>query len=149
MTGRGRSRREFLRVASGATVAAAVAAAGIVGGRAGALAWRATGWRAKADATGALGRFLDDHAGARTIGAAARFTGVLGTRADEIIAGLAPRGVDPMRWLRTVSDRAFEHHVHTGARADFAAGRIVSVGGWYLAETEARVCAGFDALLAP
>jgi hypothetical protein len=44
-------------------------------------------------------------------------------------------------WRRIGSEADVPSALRRSRRADFDAGRIVNVGGWYLAESEARACA--------
>ena len=58
------------------------------------------------------------------------------TLVDSVTAGLRCRGCDPAVAGRADLRQAIAHEV----RDDFANGRVVSVDGWVLSATEARLC---------
>jgi hypothetical protein len=122
------SRRAFLGAAAGGVVAVA-------------LWWAARdgGSDLPPGAADRMAAFLADPDGARRLGEAARAADPRG--ALELATALAPAGADPQTWYARVDDAAFAAHVRGRVDDDFAAGRTATVHGWWLARTEAELCA--------
>ena len=59
---------------------------------------------------------------------------------DELSVVRALRASDPA-WSRVRTPANVRRLARRLSRRDYAAGRIVAVDGWYLSETEARICA--------
>jgi hypothetical protein len=89
----------------------------------------------KAAAASLLDALFRDRASARAIGRS--YLALAAPPEEQSIAGLLralfPAGVGDAR--------ALESHVAAAVRRDFAAGRVVTIGGWMLCRTEARLCA--------
>lgn len=123
----GMSRRAFLVLGGGAALGALVVSAGVILAR---------------DDTDVvrdrLSAFLSDHDGARALGL--RYLRQAPQSDDELAAAIAPASVDPRMWFETVNDDEFARHVRGSVRDDFARADVVSVDGWQLAASEARVC---------
>lgn len=93
------------------------------------------------DAAERLARIIPHAASARTIGRA-----WLAAHPDEReVALLEARLLGALalerRGLAALDNAALRAHAVVRIRADFAAGRTVTLGGWVLARTEARLCA--------
>ena len=58
----------------------------------------------------------------------------------ELTVVRALRASDP-RWARARTSANLRRLARRTSRLDYAAGRVVAVDGWYLSETEARMCA--------
>jgi hypothetical protein len=90
---------------------------------------------AKAAAASLLDALFRDRASARAIGRS--YLAIAASPEEQSVAGLL-RALFPA----AVGDaRALETHVAAAVREDFATGRVVTIGGWMLCRTEARLCA--------
>jgi hypothetical protein len=108
-----------------------LAAAGI-----GAVGWRLADESGADSPEGRLAAVLGDQDAARSVGR--RYLATHPGEADEqaLLRLLGPLG-DP----DVLAREQLTVRVRRAVRDDFAGGRVVLVDGWYLSETEARLCA--------
>jgi hypothetical protein len=92
-----------------------------------------------ADVRERLAAFLSDHEGAASLGVAA--LEVRPNRGELLAEQVAPPDVDAERWFAEVDAPRFAAHIRQRVREDFSAARTVVIDRWYLAQTEADVCA--------
>jgi hypothetical protein len=79
---------------------------------------------------------LGDRDAARTVGR--RY---LDGRPEERNERALVRLLSPLGDPATLTQDALRNRVRRAVRSDFVEGRVVPVDGWYLSETEARLCA--------
>ncbi len=88
---------------------------------------------------GALRDLISGRDGIEQIGKYAVKARGIGNRPRDVAAALAPNA--SARWVGTAPRAAMRDHLRVQVADDFAENRIVSVAGWQLPLTEARIAA--------
>jgi nitroreductase len=103
--------------------------------------WRVLVAREPRAVAARLAHVLRDHAAARAIGAEYVSTRPREASAAALVAAVAAGVAGGRRTLETVSDGELRALLEQRTSGDFAEGRTVTLRGWILSETEARLCA--------
>jgi hypothetical protein len=126
-------RREFLAGVGGA------AAAGLI-----APALATLGCAGEADLERALVGLLSDPAGAAAVGREWRAQARDEADATQLVESLAGERLVEWRALAARDTGALHAELRARHAEDFAAGRVASLRGWVLSQTEVRLCALAD-----